>query len=943
MASGQHESIRVVQIFSAILMLASASRTMADSPTDRPQVPTHYFYFKERRELPLDSARLAVRKRLGAADDIATTCSRAGVLAPENQALPIAPWFVIGNPATDRSSDAIERRLDALAKSADLAFVSPVYIGSDGGPVIVTPTLVVGFANSIDDKQARAILENVGAGTVQERDWAGMRGVYRIQSNSRRGDQVLSASNALAARPEVRFAEPDMIFTGKSEIIPNDPLFPQCWGLHNTGQSGGTADMDMNAPEAWDITTGSPSIITVVLDVGVQQNHPDLNQIPGSDFTGQGGNGGPLNACENHGTAVAGCISAIINNAIGVPGIAPNARVASARTFVGNLSPCNGTWTAQGSWTVNALAWAQSIGARVTNNSNGYGFSSSAIESMYDQTHTNGIVHFASAGNDASTTITYPASVPVVNAVAALNRNGNLASFSNSGVGIDFSAPGQSIVTTDRTGSDGYAGGDYATVDGTSFASPYTAGVAALVFSKRPTLTAPEAEQLLQATCRDIGNPGYDTTFGWGFVNAGAALFLLGDCNNNGIDDAVDIANHTSADCDADAQPDECQVPPLCLTCPDCQGDGIPDACQIPPLCPGCANCNSNAIPDACEPDCNMSGTPDDCDIALGLSQDCQPNNLPDECELPPLCVQCPDCNHNGVPDECDIALGNASDCNANFIPDRCETDPALCGANCLPDCDHNFAPDACQIAGTYSNQSPDLSPLLAPIIQTHTLIAPPAASGNVTLLFRAVGDIDSSSELVAIDVNGIPVGNAFAFAAFACPLTNVDTLTVSAATWNAAVAGGNAAINMVPNVLVDNPCGGSTRISVQVDYPTAVGDCNANGQLDACELAAGNVSDCNANGVPDGCDITAGLLSDFDQDNRPDECGCGAFCRGDLDLDFVVDGRDVQPFIACIASGNLAANDCGCADLNNDLRLDAADASAFVGKLLTDVDLSCP
>jgi len=437
---------------------------------------------------------------------------------------------------------------------------------------------------------------------------------------------------------------------------------------------------------------------------------------------------------------------------------------------------------------------------------------------------------------------------------------------------------------------------------------------------------------------------GWDFCTGWGAINFDAFVMTqAGDCNSNGVPDDQDIANHTSPDCDANGVPDECQVPPICPNCADCQADGIPDKCQIPPICPTCLNCNNNAVPDACEQDCNSSGRPDDCDIALGFSQDCQPNNIPDECELPPICLQCHDCNHDGIPDECDITLGNATDCNNNFIPDNCETDPALCGQNCLADCDHNFVPDACQLEAAFSEQSPNLSPLIQPITQTYTLVAPPPASGDVALFFKAVGDIDAASEIVSIDINGTPVGDAFAFSGFTCPSFNTDTLIVPAATWNAAVAGGNAAINMVPNPLVDGACGGTSYISVKIDYAAAQGDCNANGQLDACEIAAGTATDCNANGKPDDCDIAEGFLTDGDQDGRPDECGCNAFCQGDLDLDDTVDGRDIPAFLACLQSGNLAANDCGCADMNGDLRLDNTDKSLFVTKLLSDPSTLCP
>src|SRR6202008_1299533 len=122
---------------------------------------------------------------------------------------------------------------------------------------------------------------------------------------SRDGYQVLAAANRLAERTEVVYAEPDVIFTGRASLIPNDPGFTSCWGIHNTGQSGGIADMDMDGPEAWDTTIGDPSIIVAIIDVGAQQNHPDIHQLtPGFDAAGQNGGGGPVTTCDDHGTAV---------------------------------------------------------------------------------------------------------------------------------------------------------------------------------------------------------------------------------------------------------------------------------------------------------------------------------------------------------------------------------------------------------------------------------------------------------------------------------------------------------------------------------------------------------------------------------------------------------------------------------------------------------------
>jgi subtilisin family serine protease len=485
----------------------------------------HIHFFKEQRPLELDATRVALFRSVSdGVAGVSPSLAPAGLDDSTLTPTAVAAWSLgrLG-AATPTPADA-ERAVADIARLQLADFVSPVFRGEDGGPLIVTPRLLIGFDPAVSRERAEAILAELNAGTVLDRDWAGMSRAYRVQSAARNGFDVLAVANQLAQRPEVRFAEPDMFFTGRSTFIPNDTFFSDCWGLHNTGQAGGVIDADMDAPEAWDLEQGDSSIIVAVLDNGVQLAHPDLNMYPtGFDSTGEAGGGNPVNACDNHGTPVAGCISAIINNSLGVTGVAPGCRSASARPFISTV-PCDGSWSSIASWTVDALTWADSIGARVTNNSNGYGFTSSAIAQKYSDTRDAGMVHFASAGNNASSTMTYPSTLPTVNAVAALNRFGGRASFSNFGVGLAFSAPGDDIASTDRTGSGGYVSGDYVIIDGTSFASPYTAGVAALILSVDPTFTALEVEQLLQVSSIDLGAAGYDTNFGWGFVNARRAV-----------------------------------------------------------------------------------------------------------------------------------------------------------------------------------------------------------------------------------------------------------------------------------------------------------------------------------------------------------------------------------------------------------------------------------
>jgi len=430
-------------------------------------------------------------------------------------------------------------RLRSISTRRAVDFASPVFIDEFGGPIVLTRHILVRFRAGVDAERAESVLADVEAGEVEERDWGRMRGAYRVRHRSRNGFDVLEAANRLAERPEVIFAEPDVIFTGHGTILPNDPLFFDLWNLHNTGQYGGTVDMDMDIPEAWDITSGDPSVIVVVIDTGVEQTHPDINQIPGTDSTNQiSQGGGPITPFDFHGTMMAGCVAGIMNNGLGAAGTCPGCKVASARTMVGaNIS---GAWSSQTSWTVASLAWAESIGASVTNNSNNYGgLQSAAIAEKYRDTRDAGIIHFASTNNAGTSSTTYPARLPSVVTIGAVDRFGQRAFFSNYGPGLAYDAPGIYIGTTDRTGSAGVVSGDYLFRDGTSFSSAQAAGVAGLVASRNPVLGAHVIEQILQDGCVDLGDPGYDTNTGWGFLNALNAVQLadpaaLGACCNAG-------------------------------------------------------------------------------------------------------------------------------------------------------------------------------------------------------------------------------------------------------------------------------------------------------------------------------------------------------------------------------------------------------------------------
>ncbi len=490
----------------------------------------HYSYFKEQVPLGLDATRIAVFQR----QDVAPAAARAasngrladfGISSQDVSLSAISRISMVALPLQHQSPDQVRILLAAVSQETELEFVSPVFLDDHDNPLLISRHIHVGFNQGVSDAQADAILARQIPGVIEERNYLKTAGVYRLRCDSRDGFEVLALANRLAALPEVAFAEPDMVLTARKHLIPNDPSFNSLWGIHNTGQSGGTADMDMDGPEAWDITTGDAGIIVAIMDDGVEQTHSDINQIAGVDFTGNGTGGGPFNSCDSHGTTVAGCVSAIINNSTAVVGIAPACMVAGVKYNISNV-PCNGTGTFQTSWFSSGLQWAQDNGARVTNVSAGF-LSSALITTKYTTTRNAGLVHFASSGNDGASSIGYPANLSTVNAVGAVNRNGNLASFSDTGTALDFVAPGQSITTTDRTGAAGFAPGLVVTVDGTSYSSPYAAGVAALVLSVDDSLTPDEVEEIMETTCKDRGDPGYDTDYGWGIVQAWDALLAV--------------------------------------------------------------------------------------------------------------------------------------------------------------------------------------------------------------------------------------------------------------------------------------------------------------------------------------------------------------------------------------------------------------------------------
>ena len=281
---------------------------------------------------------------------------------------------------------------------------------------------------------------------------------------------------------------------GKSGSIPNDPGFSSQWHLST-----------INAPAAWDITSGKASVPIAMIDSGVNPGHPDLaaKLIPGWSFLLSNNNTADV---LGHGTATAGVAAAASNNGVGVTGV-------SWLSPIMPLVVLNSADSAYYSDIANAITYAADHGARVINVSIGGTASSSTLQSAVNYAWNKGAVVFASAMNNSTSTPYYPAACDNVVAVSATEPGDTLSGFSNYGSWIDLAAPGNNIYTTDN-------GGGYSTWYGTSFSSPIAAGTAALALSINPGLTAQGLVNLLEANSDDIGAPGFDSSFGWGRINA---------------------------------------------------------------------------------------------------------------------------------------------------------------------------------------------------------------------------------------------------------------------------------------------------------------------------------------------------------------------------------------------------------------------------------------
>lgn len=311
---------------------------------------------------------------------------------------------------------------------------------------------------------------------------------------------------ALGGMAMVEIAEPNFIY--RANKLPNDPDIGKLWGLKNTGAADtsgtrGVSGVDVGAEAAWDIQTGSKSVVVAVIDTGIDFGHPDLkaqawvneaekNGLPGVDDDGNGfvddingynfaNNKGDSTDDQGHGTHCAGTIGAKGDDGKGLVGVAWDVSLMAVK-FLDK----SGSGTLANA--VKSIDYARQMGAHIMSNSWGGGGVSAVLKKAIEDANTAGILFVAAAGNEANNndiSPTYPAGYEVDNvlSVAAIDNRGGLASFSNYGARtVHVAAPGVNIVST-------VPGAKYDSYSGTSMATPHVSGIAALLLSQNPGMS----------------------------------------------------------------------------------------------------------------------------------------------------------------------------------------------------------------------------------------------------------------------------------------------------------------------------------------------------------------------------------------------------------------------------------------------------------------------
>ncbi len=459
----------------------------------------------------------------------------------------------------DKSINSASTILQSQSRSG---YKAPLF-SVNGQTIAIIPEIVVrlAFENAYDSLQS--VCNDSGLTIKQKLESS--QNEYLIEVNGLDENAVFDAVNKLNQNAFIEWAFPNIASqpilaafipadsNETEKVIPDDEYFSHLWHLYNTGQTNGTAGADINATDAWKITTGDPNIVIAVIDSGVDIYHPDLinNIVPGYDFVDDDNDASPslINIYDAHGTMCAGLAAAHGNNKIGVTGVAWNCKIMPVKIADDDVFIADSDIAA-------AIRWAAQNGADILSNSWGNGYPTPIVRSaIRDVTTQGGIgrdgkgcVVCCSAGNSGEEggKMSYPAVYSEVIAVGATDHEDMVLSYSSYGQELDIVAPSGGtdfdyalyetpyLWTTDITGIDGYSIVnidpsilDYSdSMNGTSGSCPIAAGAAALVLSVDPNLTNIQVRAILLESAHDLGEHGKDNYYGYGRVDANAAVIM---------------------------------------------------------------------------------------------------------------------------------------------------------------------------------------------------------------------------------------------------------------------------------------------------------------------------------------------------------------------------------------------------------------------------------
>lgn len=401
----------------------------------------------------------------------------------------------------------------AAAKLPDAGVKHPVVASSDAVIVKYKKN-----ASAQMRKQARSLVKakisDVNADEIDDNYKSLLSG--RLAKFKISGMSTKEAIARLKSHQAIEYVEPD--YQVSIAQTPDDPRFDELWGLNNDGQTGGTADADIDAVEAWDISTGSRDVVVGVIDTGIDYSHSDLasnmwvnsSEVPGDGIDNDGNgfvddvhginaitnSGDPMDD-EGHGTHVSGTIGASGNNATGVVGVNHEVSLVGCKFLdaAGNGS------TSDAIKCIDYMVGLKNAGVnlRVLNNSWGGGGYSQALADAIASSEAADLLFVAAAGNDTidnDVNPHYPSNYEnaSVLSVASTDQTDNISWFSHYGLtSVDMGAPGSAILSTTP-------GESYASYSGTSMATPHVAGAAALVLSINPELNTQELKELLMSS-----------------------------------------------------------------------------------------------------------------------------------------------------------------------------------------------------------------------------------------------------------------------------------------------------------------------------------------------------------------------------------------------------------------------------------------------------------